>query len=296
MVQTGDAVRLGAARQIVTGEDCVNGAGRFQFAADSVVPSPSLSTDALGEAIDLSAVRILEQAVRQTAFVMRKSATKPRDIAAIFQNGECTAVSLSRAVSFASTKLNTPEMTMPLGTPLKLAAMLRRLRDPVRMSVKDGFAVVDDGFLRCAFPAQRLGIPQIDPQKLKADGSNSAAFANREDLIYLLRLFSIVAGAGSNITLTTREQNNDTILDAEMHEAGDSCTHSISIQACERTPGSDTPVHRQARISFSDLAAALEQLNGDRQSIAFGSKTLQIVDKGEDSECTYFIGRNDMHQ
>lgn len=270
--------------------------GRFQFAADSVDPSPSLSCDGPGEAVDLLAVHILEQAVRQAAFVIRKSATKPRDVAAIFQNGECTAVSLSRAVSFASTKLNTADMTMPLGTPLKLAAMLRRLRDSVRMTVKDDFAVLDDGFLRCAFPVKQSRIPQIDAHKHKADSSNSAAFVNRVDLAYLFSVFSIIAGNESNITLTVRDTNNGTILHAEMREAGESCTHSFSIEACERTPGSETPVYREVRVSFSDLAAALEQLNGDRQSIAFGSKTLQITDLGDDFECTYFIGRNDLHQ
>lgn len=212
----------------------------------------------------------------------------------MFKDGQCTATFKSRAAIFANGEIAGVDLAVPLKTPLKLASMLGRMREPASLTIIDNQAVIDDGRLRCAFPVIPPVPPAIARDEQLLQCVNSTWTAGLDDLQYLSGVFNVIARRQSDILLSVSDQDGNTVLKSVMEESDGNARLEFDVVVHQPAEPADAVAHRDARVKFRDMGKVIERLTGQRPTIAINSKAVIITEMTENSRHEYFIGRRDV--
>ncbi|GGJ36261.1 hypothetical protein CDQ92_10630 [Sphingopyxis bauzanensis] len=267
---------------------------RLGLKVETATPSAALPKVDPETAVSLPSISALAQALRCAAYVKSGATSQKHTPIAVIKDGQCTALFRSRAAIFESVEIAGLELAMPLNTPLKLATMLGRLRDPARIAIIENQALIDDGHLRCAFPIAPPSPPAIDRDAQVQQCENSTWTTGLDDLQHIWGVFNVIAGDKSEIDLTVVEEDGDITLRPRMDESGSSGWHKIDLMAPRPPKVSDVVPYRAARVIFRDLSKAIEKITEHRPTISINSSAVIITEIAEKYRRVYFIGRSDI--
>lgn len=243
----------------------------------------------------IPSMKALTSALR-SCLVIKNLKTNRRPVSACFEKGVCSALHPSRAVHCASEDLAGLDLSVPLKGAPKLVAMLRRLKDPCRLDFSDGRAVLDDGKMRCAFPADPGASAPFDLQPYLDGSANSAWKVDHAHLSDLSLVCSIVAGRGSNLDITVVDDHSGSCPSAQLEceligKDGKVKSKEVSLHIC--TSDQTAKQRREARIRFRDFAVVVDKLRGPRIGLRIHERAVIFCDEHEGSVVHFLVPRTD---
>lgn len=267
---------------------------RIGLKVQATTPAEALPKIDADTAVPLPSIKALEQALRCAAFVTAAVTSRNNAPVAVIKDGQCTAQLKSRAAIFDSVEIAGIDLAIQMDTPLKLATMIGRIRDPARLAIIENQALIEGGELRCAFPVLPSKPPAIAREQHIQQSANSTWTVQLHDLQHLWGVLNVFAQANSQIDLTIIEAAGSINLQALMQESDSKASDQIILFKYKTSNMSDELPYRNARILFRDFSKSIEKLSCHQVTISIDSAAVIITEITDKYQREYFIGRSDI--
>lgn len=242
----------------------------------------------------IRSIGALTAALRSCFFINDlKARRKPNT--ACFQDGACSALHANRAVHFASEGLAGLNLSVALESSPRLVAMLRRLKDPCRLDFFDGRAIIDDGMLRCEFPATPAVLSPFNIDTFLSESPHSSWKVSHAELSRLYWVSSIAAEDESTLQLKIVDEPEGSYppahLECELIENRVQAIAKVPLLASRAT--NQTGLPREARVKFRDFANVFNNLKAPNIGLLLSEHAVIFRDENEGAVAHFGVPREE---